>query len=304
LLKKLLDSIPSKNDVEVIVVDDKSDKKYLKKYNKLKNKAEYSNVRFLMNKTSKKGAGVCRNIGLENVVGKWVLFADSDDFFIDGFYDKISKYFNSDYEVVFFPPTSIYIDTGKEADRHKNFVEVLDEYLENKSKNNELYLRYSIANPISKLIKKEFVEQNNLQFDEVIASNDVMFSTKVGNYMDKFTIDNEKIYCITRNKGSLTVTRSEEVFDARLSVYINKIKFLRERLTNKELKHFTLTGQGFIFNSIKYRFSFKKTIDVIRKFRNNDIPLFDKKVLNPVYFFNKLRNHYFIEKNNKEYISK
>lgn len=304
LLEKLLDSIPVKNDVEIIVVDDKSDKKEFEQYKRLKNNKKFTHIDFMVNKTNKKGAGVCRNIGLDSASGEWVLFADSDDYFIEGFYNKVRKYFNSDYEVIFFPPTSIYINSGKEADRHKNFVEVLSNYLETKNKKNELYLRYSIANPVSKLIKLEFIENNNLQFDEVIASNDVMFSTKVGYYMAQFKVDTEKIYCITRNKGSLTVTRSEEVFDSRLSVYINKIIFLRDRLSKAKIKYFTLTGQGFIFNSIKYKFGFKKVIDVIQKFRKNNIPLFDKKVLNPIYLFEKLRNHYFIEKNSEKYISK
>lgn len=304
LLEKLLDSIPAKNDLEVIVIDDKSDENEFEQYQKLKNNKKFTHINFMVNKTNKKGAGVCRNIGLDSASGKWILFADSDDFFIEGFYNKVREYFNSDYEVIFFPPTSIYIDSGEEAERHKKFVEVLNNYLETKSQKNELYLRYSIANPISKLIKRKFIENNDLQFDEVIASNDVMFSTKVGYYMDQFKVDADKIYCITRNKGSLTVTRSEEIFDSRLSVHINKINFLRERLPKEKMKYFTLTGQGFIFNSIKYKFGFKKTLDVIQKFRKNDIPLFDKKVLNPIYLFEKLRNHYFIERNSKKYISK
>jgi len=304
LLEKLLDSIPAKKDVEVIVIDDKSDKKEFEQYQKLKNNKKFTHINFGVNKTNKKGAGVCRNIGLDSASGKWILFADSDDFFIEGFYNKVGKYFNSDYEVVFFPPTSIYIDSGKEAERHKKFVEVLNKYSEAQNLENELQIRYKIPNPISKLIKNGFINKHNLKFDEVIASNDIMFSTKVGYYMNEFAIDNEKIYCITRNKGSLTVTRTEKVFNSRLSVYINKINFLRDRLSQKELDYFTLTGQGFIFNSIKYKFGLKKMIDVIKRFRENDIPLFDKKVLNPIYLFEKLRNHYFIEKNSKKYISK
>jgi len=303
LLEKLLNSIPNKNEIEVIVIDDRSDNK-LKKLNYIINNYPSSNVNFLENYKKNKGAGACRNIGIEKAKGDWILFADADDYFIDGFYNKVRGYFNSDYEVIFFTPTSIYIDSGKEAERHENFVKVLYKYLETKSKKNELYLRYNIANPISKLIKKDFIKKNNLKFDEVIASNDVMFSTKVGYYMNEFTVNTEVIYCITRNKGSLTVTRNEEVFDSRLSVYISKIKFLRDRLSIEDLDYFTLTGQGFIFNSIKYKFGFKKIINVIKKLRKNNIPLFDKKVFNPIYLFGKLRNHYLIEKNSKKYISK
>lgn len=303
LLGKLLRSIPDKSEIEVIVIDDNSNEK-TKKLNKLINNNESSNVRFLNNYKDEKGAGACRNIGIDHANGQWILFADADDYFLDEFYDIVSKYFKTNFDVVFFTPTSIYLDTGEKSDRHLNFKKLIDNYIEELNKKNELFLRYSCPVPWSKLIKNNFIKENNLKFDEVIASNDIMFSTKVGYYMDQFKVETEEIYCVTRNKGSLTVKRSEEVFDSRLSVYINKIKFLRDKLSKEESDYFTLTGQGFIFNSIKYRFGFEKVINVIMKFRENNIPLFDKKIFNPIYLFSKLINHYLIEKKNKKYISK
>jgi len=302
-LKKLLKSIPRKKDIEVIVIDDRSTKK-LKKLNQLMENNNFSDVIFLKNDKKSKGAGACRNIGLEKAKGDWVLFADADDYFLNGFYKVVSKYFNTNNDVVFFPPTSIYVDSGEKSERHENFVKVLNKYLEKQTRKNELYLKYNIPNPISKLIKKEFIEINGLRFDEVIASNDVMFSAKVGYHLEEFTVDTKIIYCITRNRGSLTVTRNEEVFDSRLYVHINKIKFMQDKLTEKDLSFFTFSGQGFIFNSIKYKFGIKKVIEVVKKFSEEDIPLFNKKIFNPIYLFRKLRRHYFIEKNNAKYISK
>ncbi|SKA08761.1 glycosyltransferase family A protein [Selenihalanaerobacter shriftii] len=301
LLEKLLDSIPSEKDIEVIVVDDNSDKEELKKYKEFKDKDRFSNINFLMNKTNKKGAGVCRNIGLNNASGKWILFADSDDYFIEGFYDVVSKYFCSNIEVVLFPPTSIYIDTNKEANRHINFVEILNSYSNNNNLRDELYLRYKISNPISKLIKKRFIDDHNLKFDEVIASNDVMFSTKLGHYMNDFKIDNKTIYCITRNKGSLTVNNSEKIFDSRLNVYINYCNFLKEKLNENELSFFNLKGQGYLFTSIKHGYGFKKTWNVFCEFKKNSIKPFDYRVMNPMYLIKKLLKHYRLEKTLKKY---
>src|SRR5690625_3962554 len=92
-LKKLLATIPKRNNIEIIVVDDKSKKKERNLYDELKASQEFSHVMFLLNLTKIKGAGVCRNIGLRCAKGEWVLFADSDDFFVEGFYQIIKKYF-------------------------------------------------------------------------------------------------------------------------------------------------------------------------------------------------------------------
>jgi len=300
LLEKLLDSIPKKDDIEVIIVDDKSNKELIK-YEQLKNKYNLSNFYFLNNTRNKKGAGVCRNIGLKNASGKWILFADSDDFFVDGFYKKIRKYFNSNYEVVFFPPTSIYIDSGELAGRHKNFMKILDDYSKNHNLENELAIRYKIPNPISKLIRQNFIKQNDLSFDEVIASNDVMFSTKLGYYMDNFKVDKETIYCITRNKGSLTVNKSKKIFNSRLKVYINYCNFLTKNLKKNYLDFFDFTGQGYLFSAIKYGYGLKKIIDIYQKFKKNNIKAFNYNIMNPIYLIKKLIKHYKLEKELKKY---
>ena len=75
LLQRLLNSIPERNDLEVIVVDDNSDEE----------KRAYSSrsdVKILyIDKLQTRGAGKARNEGLAVAQGKWLLFADADDFY-------------------------------------------------------------------------------------------------------------------------------------------------------------------------------------------------------------------------------
>ena len=80
-LEKLLLSIPKKKDIQVIIVDDKSELSHLKVIYELKKIYSFD---FFQNNRDK-GAGSCRNIGLEIAIGKWILFADSDDFFVNNF---------------------------------------------------------------------------------------------------------------------------------------------------------------------------------------------------------------------------
>ena len=303
MLKKLLKSIPVKDDIQIIVVDDKSDEDH-EDWLELRDNKKFNHVEFYDNETDKKGAGVCRNIGLEKAKGEWLLFADSDDYFVDGFYDRIPGYFDSDVDVVFYKPTSVYADTGEKADRHETYAKLVDSYIAEPNNKNELELRYKYSVPWSKLIKRKLITENNIKFDEVIASNDVMFSTKVGYYLRDFEVDDSIIYCVTRNKGSLTVNMSEEVFDSRLNVSINKIRFLKDKLNNDQLKDFHLAGQGYILSALQYGFGFKKVLEVCTKLKNNNVSFFEYKLLNPVYLFEKIKSRYDTYKKRNKYFTK
>ena len=76
LLFRLLDSIKWNNDTEVIVIDDNSSESEFD-INELKLK--YPSGKFLTNYRNK-GAGGARNCGIEKSTGKYLMFADSDDF--------------------------------------------------------------------------------------------------------------------------------------------------------------------------------------------------------------------------------
>src|SRR5699024_11398178 len=78
LLAKLLRSIPYNSAVQVIIIDDNSDEFYQSELYNLQLK---NNVAIYTNESNTKGAGASRNIGLEKAVGKWLLFADSDDYY-------------------------------------------------------------------------------------------------------------------------------------------------------------------------------------------------------------------------------
>lgn len=77
LLGRCLRSIPEREDVQVIVVDDNSpgNENYLRDIPELSRK----NVEFYITKDGL-GAGHARNVGLSHAIGKWLVFSDSDDF--------------------------------------------------------------------------------------------------------------------------------------------------------------------------------------------------------------------------------
>jgi len=82
LLQRCLDSIPVRDDVEVIVVDDNSDPRKVdfEHFPQWKGK----DYHYFLTKEGK-GAGYARNVGLDHAQGRWIIFADADDFFYGRF---------------------------------------------------------------------------------------------------------------------------------------------------------------------------------------------------------------------------
>lgn len=264
-LNRLLDSIPPHEDIQTIIINDKSNIN-LDLYQKTK--LRHNDKVFLENKTAKKGAGVCRNIGIEKAEGRWILFADSDDFFIKKFYEKASLYFNTNNEVVYFPPTSLDIMSGQPSNRHKSYQDLVLNYLENPSIYNENLLRYKYYVPWSKLISRDFIKAHDLKFDEVMVSNDVMFSTKVGFNLRSFAVDDNIIYCVTKdNEKSLTRNTSKEFFYIRIKKWLEYYKYLEKRLSTKEFKSLKISNKIFYYRAFKYRYGVKEMLNIYKIFK-------------------------------------
>ena len=89
LIKRALDSIPKREDIEIIVVDDGSTD------NTLKNLKAYPNIT-VISLPENNGIGHARNIGLENAHGEYVHFLDSDDYLYTDEYLKVLDLLDAD----------------------------------------------------------------------------------------------------------------------------------------------------------------------------------------------------------------
>jgi len=261
LLKRCLDSIPRRNDIQIIVVDDNSDPK----------KVDFdeflclndSFVKVVLTKKGK-GAGYARNVGLSKAQGKWILFADADDFFVDNcFENTIDKYINSGFDIIYFGTDSCYLDTFEPAQRHLTYQKLVHNFQINNMTSQEM-LKFGFATPYAKLIRHELISKNDIVFDETRYANDVMFSTLTGYYAGIIWADVTPIYCITVSKGSLIYIRSKEMLLCRYIVTLRKNRFLRSVNKNKyqdsimlhlvsSLKYGPILFIRFIILAIKYR---------------------------------------------------
>ncbi|MFC4892086.1 glycosyltransferase family 2 protein [Pseudofrancisella aestuarii] len=269
LLIKLLKTIPDKPSIEVIIVDDLSNDSRLKSL-----EGFFENVKFnLILNDYHSNAGHCRNVGLSLASGKWLFFADSDDFFLDNLYDNISCYFNSDNDVVYYYPASKN-EHGEQGARHLIYEKIFNSYVKNPNEINLLSLRFKTHAVWAKLIKRQLILDNEIKFDEIAFANDVMFSTRVGLHMKKFAFAPEKIYCVTRRYGSLTVTLSRESLLIRMYALINQYNFLKNKVTIHKMKQINISGLHIFMKSLRCSICFGIKVYII--FRKNNIPVFRK----------------------------
>lgn len=232
-LSSLLDSIGSHPGLQVIVVDDHSDRKPGKPAECREGHEDC--VLFLENKTEIRGAGKARNIGLEHALGKWLLFADADDRFRPDWYSLVLPWMKTGADLVYFAPDSVNTDTGKPSKRHVRNRQLVEDFL-NHVQGSEERLRYRYWVPWSKLIRSDVVRKNRIRFDEIMYSNDIMFSVKTGYYAKTIAADSNVIYCVTEHAGSLTRNPTADVFCRRKEVECRCQLFLMERLTDENLK--------------------------------------------------------------------
>ncbi len=234
LLQRCLDSIPQREDLEVIVVDDNSEPDIV----------DFENFPGLDRKDtavifdkSGKGAGRARNIGLEHARGKWLLFADADDYFNYCIRDILDEYMMDESDIVFFSASSVDCETYNNVGRSDYIKSFISTYFENKRKG-ELLLRYDHGAPWSKLINKELVCSHNISFQETLQHNDTRFSYLIGYFGKNIKVDRRAIYCLTNRTMSITNTSSPEKYKDRVQVLCERYAFLRDHnipLENKFL---------------------------------------------------------------------
>jgi glycosyltransferase involved in cell wall biosynthesis len=117
LLQRCLDSIPRREDAQIIVIDDNSDADKVDFENFPGLNDPYVEVIFGKNENGRKGAGYARNLGLEKAKGKWIVFADADDFFMPCFNEVLDQYADDENDIVYFKVTSVDSDTLEPATR-------------------------------------------------------------------------------------------------------------------------------------------------------------------------------------------
>lgn len=192
-LHRLINSIPDRKDLEILIIDDNSssdiiDKQQLKSLEKVD-----SRIRVLL-QTEGCGPGYVRNYGLNVATGDWVIFADSDDFFIkDNLASLLTKIEGTSYDVVWYGfGTELY------GFFQKDDLQSVDE--------NEKWRFVKVMAPWNKIIRREFLIDNSILFGSEMYCEDQIFSVRLVGESVKTGIYTDQIYSYEVNEGSLSKT--------------------------------------------------------------------------------------------------
>lgn len=198
-LGRMLKSIPERDDIQIIVVDDCSTKDNQETLKKL----VHNNLELIL-LPENHGAGYARNKGLELVKGEWTLVVDADDTFADSAFDILDKNTAGDVDLICFCAKCYDADTG-EISKYKDMSdESVRMYLKKQNQHSINRFRYRNTVCWNKLVKTEFIRKHHILFEECEVNNDVFYSLQVCHKVRRFKAIPDELYCYMINDGSIT----------------------------------------------------------------------------------------------------
>ena len=197
-LRRCLDSIPDRDDVQVIVVDDNSDPVKVDFDHFPGIGRKNTEVLFLKGENGK-GPGYARNVGIDHAQGRWVVFCDSDDYLLPDVGVAMDEYADHEADVVFFKcekqdeegVKSDYLAVNNLVDSSKK-AGVVDD------------IAYGFPCPWGKFVKKDFLLQNGIRFQQITGGDDILFSVKIAVALKHYALSDTRLYCVVDRPGSLT----------------------------------------------------------------------------------------------------
>lgn len=214
-LKQCLDSIREQTlqNIEIICVDDGSTDesfKILKEY-------EQQDDRVRIIQQEQQGAGSARNHGLRYARGTYLSFLDADDFFEKDFLESM-------YKRAIQTQADIVVCAANEYDHQTGKIRELPFSLNIKNLPAKQIFSYrdipdTIFNTFqnwawNKLFRAEFVRKNNLKFQELQRTNDLVFTCMALVCAKKITtVENAFVYYRVNHGGNCQSNNERAPFD-------------------------------------------------------------------------------------------
>lgn len=193
-LIKIISLLANVNDIKIIIVDDHG--------NEDASLIEMNLPNLIIHRLPENmGAGAARNFGITLTDTPYVTFVDADDLIlVDKINDAITTIkSNNDIDIFYFFPLSHKLN-GSEGTRSDRYQRLINQYLSFSDES----IRYKFHVPWSKIFKRQLLLDNRIFFDEISASNDVIFSLKCGMAAKKIAVSNQAFYSVLEHDSGLT----------------------------------------------------------------------------------------------------
>ncbi len=259
-------------DFEVVLVDDESTDNSLEIAIKL---TYYkTNAKIIAQKN--KGLGGARNTGIQNAKGKYILFLDSDDWYLPNVLNNLLKIANEkELDVLEFAAQGIHPNGNIAYHSHQVSTKILDGV----TYYNEVRYLHSACN---KLYKRFFLEFNNLCFTEKIYIEDFEFNTRVFSKANRVFATDLLVAQFLQSPNSITrnpdfSNRIKIVNDLIIVLQKTKLTFENHSLRNtKSVSHYF--NERLVFLNVNIFFQLCRNMHTYDEIKNVKLKLINDRL--------------------------
>lgn len=297
-LEKCLNSIINQKykNFEVIIIDDGS----TDSSKEIINRFLEDDNRFVYYYQENCGQAIARNNGISKAKGEYILFVDSDDIIGENYLLNLSK-------VVDLKCDLGYSNLTRKYENSPSLLTTMFQYIQIPGDKNNISIKDGIvgimASPCAKIIKKDFLLKNQIEFYPEKLYEDLFFTQSILLNNPKMVfIDDSSYNYIIHNESSMTGNghRAFEMFDVFDSILdlANKKGKLEEYREEYEYLAFYHIGIGTLYRYFNYKktkffYALSKCRKYLKKHNftiNNKyikkMPFFEKAFLYIFYSFN------------------
>lgn len=220
MLQRMLDSIPHRGDVEILLLDNASDNLDKEHFPGLGD----ANTRVIF-QSERKSVGYCRNVLIEQAQGEWIIFADADDLF---FTEELERLMDmpetGGYDLVYWGLQQLFPD-GSTMDDSMGYVGTEIQPMTDK----RYAMDHKYESPHKMARRSLLMSHPEIRFDEIPIFEDVAYSIKLLINAERVGVYPPMIYqYIRRGTSTLGRTWSADVLDDVLQHTFNILDILRQ----------------------------------------------------------------------------
>lgn len=232
-LSRMLMSIPERDDIQVIVVDDGSCRENVEELMMLQHK----NMEIVLLEENR-GGGYARNVGLEKAIGKWYISVDADDYFSEDAFEVFDRYNCEDIECLFFCLNCVNEDGSVSVNRTSFPDQSVRAYIQSPTKAHERDLRFRNMASWNKLVSLSFIKKYDICYEDCKVNIDAFFSFEIGVHLRKFIAIENVLYNLVNSDNS--ITRKERSIEREFQFYlqVQKRNVFFEALGLKKLPYY------------------------------------------------------------------